>query len=555
MLEDYVLSSALLVSPSENVVTLDEVIQHCGSLNRFQYFHYFFLNLIPITSGIIAFYYVYGVAEPLHRCHLPDTIWLNDQYHPFNSTHQYLIDLWIPTQDKCTIRKPLSSNLSQPSNETIACIKWVYDRTVFGRTFTEDANFVCLNSVKRSFLSSALQMGAMFVLFTGQLGDKIGRRKSIQIISIILLTTCVVTQILLQFVPMTINTKFGLLLLNQFVSGIDSYMIVFVLLMELTNSTHTSFAGNLALVTFTLGEIIVTLFAYLCKSWLLLKWAVTFFILLIVPYLYFIPESPYWLYSKQKYDQLEIQLRQIAEENRQQESNWFPYYQKLLKNPADNLQSEMSRGHKIKRLMTHSPIMSKLLISGAIGFTAMLLYIKISYGLAAMENVNPYLNIIIGAIVESIGYLSAWVLMTKIGRKRSLLFYILLTTVCVLMIPSTIKYNPVITVSIAQLGKLAISGAVCVSYIYVPELFPTTIRSGASGFFACIGRIGAIIAPLIDTSLKEKDLHITFYIYALLAIIILGLTFVLPETKNQPFQDKIDYTKKKLKKTTTNNTN
>ncbi|CAF1375501.1 unnamed protein product, partial [Didymodactylos carnosus] len=504
----YIENDKLLVKSSENAVTLDDVIQQCGSLSRFQYFHYFFLNLIPIVTGTINFFYVYGVAEPLYRCRLPDTIWSNDQYHPFNSTHQHLIDAWIINQDQCSIRKPLFNNLSQPSNETIACSRWVYDRSVFGRTFTEEADFVCINNIKRSLLSSALQIGAI------------------------------------------------LLLLNQFLSGIDSYMIVFVLLMELTSSTHTSFAGNLALVAFTLGEIVVTLCAYLCKDWLLLKWTLSFLILLTVPYLYFIPESPYWLYSKKKYDQLEINLRQIAKTNRCDESNWFPSYQMLKKTlEIEKMPSKLSLGSKIKRLLTHSPTMLKLLISAAIGFTTMLLYMKIAYGLAAMKDTNPYVNIIMGALVESAGYLSAWLLMNKIGRKRSFLAYTLLTTACVIVIQITLKYNSIFIISVAQLGKFAISGAVCVSFIYVPELFPTTIRSGASSFFACIGRIGAIIAPTLDASLNEKHLHITTYIYALLAIIILGLTFALPETKNRPFEAKIDYTERTLKEKSTNTMN
>ncbi len=84
--------------------------------------------------------------------------------------------------------------------------------------------------------------------------------------------------------------------------------MVFLLLMELTSSSHTSLAGNSAVIGFTIGEGFITLFAYLAHDWLRLKWIITCYFALILPYLYFVPESPYWLFSKKKYNQLEDYL-------------------------------------------------------------------------------------------------------------------------------------------------------------------------------------------------------------------------------------------------------
>jgi len=45
-----------------------------------------------------------------------------------------------------------------------------------------------------------------------------------------------------------------------------TYGLVFLLFMELTSSSHTSFAGNLAMVTFTFGEILAAVFAYIARD-------------------------------------------------------------------------------------------------------------------------------------------------------------------------------------------------------------------------------------------------------------------------------------------------
>ncbi len=109
--------------------------------------------------------------------------------------------------------------------------------------------------------------------------------------------------------------RFALLLVNQLVSIVGVYGMVFLLLMELTSSSHTSFAGNLALVTYTFGEVLVTVFAYIARDWLNLKWFNSAYYCLILLYLYFVPESSYWLFSQKKHSQIEVYLRRIATTN------------------------------------------------------------------------------------------------------------------------------------------------------------------------------------------------------------------------------------------------
>ena len=138
-----------LIQDGEEKISLENVLRRCGDLGRYQVIHYIFLNLIAIGSGINAFYYVFGVAEPLFRCRIPLNIWPGeDRFHSINATHQRLMDTWQSSTSKC-------ENINGSR-----CNDFVYDRQVFGRTFTEDANFVCADAVKRTWLSTAYQLGA-----------------------------------------------------------------------------------------------------------------------------------------------------------------------------------------------------------------------------------------------------------------------------------------------------------------------------------------------------------------------------------------------------------
>ncbi|CAM4832647.1 unnamed protein product, partial [Rotaria magnacalcarata] len=117
------------------------------------------------------------------------------------------------------------------------------------------------------------------------------------------------------------------------------------------------------------------------------------------------------------------------------------------------------------------------------------------------------------------------------------------TIICVILIPIISNHSPIATVFIAQFGKFAISGSIAVSWIFVPELFPTAIRSSANGFFIAFSRIGAIVAPIIDTSISDEYLPYTFYASAGLALIVVLLTLLLPETKYTSMDDEEDYGK------------
>jgi hypothetical protein len=177
--------------------------------------------------------------------------------------------------------------------------------------------------------------------------------------------------------------------------------------MELTSSAHTSFVGNLAIVSFALGEILVTIFAYIARDWLRLRWFIIAYFSIILPYLYFVPESPYWLLSQEKYNQLESCLRKIATVNNRLDHQWRQQYMELIQNTRMTVQKtkHTTATTKWKKIMGYLP---RLIISSLISFVTMIVYFKIAFGLAVMnETVSPYWNTIIGAVVESIGYVSA----------------------------------------------------------------------------------------------------------------------------------------------------
>ena len=162
-----------------------------------------------MSAGIVGFYYVFGAAEPHHRCQLPPLVWPNDtHYNPINITHQILINAYIPKgkDNKWIICERYTTR--NPNDKLVNCPNgWAYDRSIFGYTFTEEADLVCNAETKKSWLATMMQTGGFLLLIIGSFGDKFGRKTTAAVATIILFVICLITQILMQWVPMSINAK------------------------------------------------------------------------------------------------------------------------------------------------------------------------------------------------------------------------------------------------------------------------------------------------------------------------------------------------------------
>jgi hypothetical protein len=172
--------------------------------------HFFFINLIAMSAGVIGFYYVFGAAEPNHRCRLPASIWPDDtHYSPLNRTHEIYINSYIPiAKDGKTWEKCVRYTTGNPNDTLVNCPNgWAYDRSVFGYTFTEEGDLVCNKEPQKSWLATLMQCGGFSLLLIGSLADRFGRKKMTAIVTVLLFISCLITQAIMQWIPMTVETK------------------------------------------------------------------------------------------------------------------------------------------------------------------------------------------------------------------------------------------------------------------------------------------------------------------------------------------------------------
>jgi hypothetical protein len=164
-----------------------------------------------MSAGIIGFYYVFAASDPNHRCRLPDHVWPNDtHYYPVNQTHETLINTYIPLNKDDNKWERCVRYTTGHINETLTdCPNgWAYDRSVFGYTFTEEADFICRKETDKSWLATMMQCGGLSLLVMGSFADKYGRKTITSIVTVLLFTTCLITQIIIEWVPMSLQVKY-----------------------------------------------------------------------------------------------------------------------------------------------------------------------------------------------------------------------------------------------------------------------------------------------------------------------------------------------------------
>ena len=143
----------------------------------------------------------------------------------------------------------------------------------------------------------------------------------------------------------------------------------------------------------------------------------------------------------------------------------------------------------------------------------------------------------LSTIAQVPGYFSAAWLVERVGRKPTLVVYLLGTAASAFMFGNSgTGTDAFIWAALLSFFNLGAWGVV---YTITPELYPTSVRATGSGVAAAVGRIGGIIGPYLTPVLVTAiAVNGTFAVFmALLVVTAAVVAFLGEETRGRSLEE------------------
>ncbi|CAL8258985.1 unnamed protein product [Lota lota] len=399
--------------------------------------------------------------------------------------------------------------------------------------FTEDLDsivtewYLVQDEAYKVSLAGSLFFAGVLVgnIVFGPLSDRVGRRP--------VFLTVLFFEVLFGYLT-AVAPSYELFALSRLLVGLMNGgmgLVCFALTQEYVGKSYWAITGTMSNCAFAVGIALFGLLGFYVRPWRTLAATtnspgVLFFLLAVV-----LPESPRWLYSQGLIDEAEEVLRYVAMRNGCPVTNL-----KLRRTDPALSGRQGNGGGGLLRLVSHPVLRWRTMLLMYTWYACSLVYYGLTLG-AGTTSGSRYGNVAMYGLVELPAYPLCMYFINKpwAGRRRSTAGFLCLAGVsclCTVILPEN-SAGLINTRSLALLGKLMVSAAFNIVYIYTAELYPTVIRNAGLGVCSMSCRVGGILAPFVP-SMKVVHSSLPFTVFCLSGLTAGCLTLLLPETLNNP---------------------
>ncbi|XP_076148799.1 solute carrier family 22 member 4-like [Alosa pseudoharengus] len=512
----------------------EEIIAFLGQWGPFHKLIYILLSLSAIPSGFTSLSMVFLADIPPHHCRLP---FLNSSSYGGPG-----YNLSLPTEEvkgevilsRCR-RYAEQGALDAGSNQsTERCLDgWVFSKERYVSTIVTEWNLVCDDAWRAPFTLTMFFLGVLVGSFcSGIISDRYGRKityfsaKALQTLFTLLLST---------------SNSWEMFCVLYFVVGmmdISSYCTAFILGAELLSKSARMSFGILGVCScFAAGYAILPLFAYFIRSWRMLQLGLSMVGIIYIPLWWFIPESPRWLITQGRFQEAEAVIRAAAKKNGITPPVDIFQLEHNIIEPKLSDQNKYTWLDLLKTKNIRNITLLNILIWIAISLT----YYGLSFNTSNLDG-DPYLNCLIAAGTEFAGYIFVWFTTRYAPRRFTLPFTLLVGGAVLLLIKFVPEDLDALTVTLAMIGKLGVTGAFAFVYFYSTELFPTVVRNMGLGITSMASRIGSTLSPYI-AYIGTYNKVLPYILMGGISVVCGLLSLLLPETKGEELPELISQVK------------
>ncbi|XP_032735269.1 solute carrier family 22 member 12 isoform X5 [Lontra canadensis] len=500
-------------------------------------------------------------AVPGHRC------WIrlldNSSEAPANLSSKDLLTVSIPPglnlePHQCRrFRQPqwqlldpnaTATNWSEAATE-LCTDGWVYDHSTFTSTIVSEWDLVCDNQGLKPMGQSIYMAGVLLGSVSwGFLSDWFGRKP--------VLSWCCL-QVALANTGIIFASNFliycGLRFLSAFgVAGI--IMIPVTLMVEWTTTRRRTVAVTVLGCSYSLGQMALGALAFTLRDWRALQTAVSmpFFAIFLISW--WLPESARWLIITGKPEQALQELRKVARINGHKEATTSLTVEVLTASMEEEVASV-----KARRSVLDLFLLPTLRWRSCSMFLVRSAWCRGMWRGPFFQNLQGFLsapmspfasfviqitgweaaNLVLFGAVDLMGRATTTFLLSFLGHRMTLASFQAMAGLSILaniFVPQDLQ---TVRVVFAVLGKGCFGISLTSISVYKPELYPTTLRMTADGFLQSVGRLGAVMGPLVRMTRQAVPLlaPVSYGVIPIVSSLI--LLFFLPETRGLPLPDTI----------------
>ncbi|MEB6667951.1 aromatic acid/H+ symport family MFS transporter [Acinetobacter vivianii] len=370
-----------------------------------------------------------------------------------------------------------------------------YDLVIYGVALPLLMQQWSLTAVQAGLLASAALFGMMFgAMIFGTLSDKLGRKKTIMI--------CVTLFSGFTFLGAFASNPVEFAIL-RFIAGLGIGGVMPNVVALMTEYAPKKIRSTLVALMFS-GYAIGGMSSALLGAWLVkdMGWQIMFLIagipLLLLPVIWkFLPESLAFLVKSNHHDQAKMIVTKIAPETELTSNT------QLILNESTTTEAPVralfQQGRTFSTFMFWIAFFMCLLMVYALGSWLPKLMLQAGYSLGASMLFLFALNI--GGMVGAIG---GGALADKFHLKPVITSMFVIGAAALILLgfnsPQFILY------SLIAIAGAATIGSQILLYTFVAQFYPTALRSTGMGWASGIGRIGAIIGPVLTGALLTFEL-------------------------------------------------
>ncbi|QNN56454.1 MFS transporter [Diaphorobacter ruginosibacter] len=356
-----------------------------------------------------------------------------------------------------------------------------------------------LSSVQLGVLASANFIGYFFgALLSGTLGDLIGRKR--------IMMSALVIYCIASLASALVNSWEHFLAFRIFAgagAGAESVIIAPYLSEFVARRYRGAFTGALA-GFFSFGFVAAALLSYLIvpafeEGWRYVLLITATPVVMLLWWRRSLPESPRWLESQGRNEEAEAIVARMESEALRRGISLPAPAQEDIDAPAPSKERGglvknygVLLGAKLRRITFMTWAMWLSITFAYYSFFTWIPSLLVQNGMTITKSFGYSLVMFIAQVP---GYFSAAWLNERIGRRATIVSYMLCGGACALGMAFTQTDMQIMVAGV--LLSFFMNGVYAGVYAYTPEVFPTQVRTTGAGLASAIGRLGGIAAPIL----------------------------------------------------------